>query len=117
MAALLGLLAFLGGSAVPAHAGAALASYAHPASAGQPELAVPLSTLGDDARSTHPSAARVAAQDRTPTAHPAGWADAAALLLLAAAALALGVRRACRRPVRTSWRRALAARAPPALAL
>ena len=32
-------------------------------------------------------------------------------------ALALGVRRACRRSTATAWRRALAARAPPALAL
>ena len=117
MAALLGLLAFLGGAAIPAHAGTPLASYTHDVATAGTRLAAPASTVGDDARSAQPTAARTSGHDRTPTPYPVGSAVAAALLLLAAAALALGVRRACRRSTATAWRRVLAARAPPALAL
>jgi hypothetical protein len=117
VAALLGLLAFLGGAAVAAPAGASSAVSSHDATNIATRFAAPSSTVGDEARSTQPSAARTTGHDRTPTPYPAGWAVAAALLLLAAAALALGVRRACRRSIPTAWRRALAARAPPALGL
>ena len=73
-------------------------------------------TVSDGVRSTHPAAARTAGADRAPASHAGGWAVAALLLLLAALALAVGVRRAASVARPAHWRPAAAPRAPPALA-
>jgi hypothetical protein len=117
VAAVLGVLAFLGGAAVPAHVDASVARTAAAVTADPAHLAAPTSTVGDVVRGTQPAVARTTGHDRSAAPYPATSAVAAVLLLLAAAALALGVLRACRRTSPTAWRRVLAARAPPALSV
>jgi hypothetical protein len=73
-------------------------------------------TVSDGVRSTHAAAARTTGTDRAPASHAGGWAVAATLLLLAALALTVGVRRAATAARPALWRPAAAPRAPPALA-
>ena len=73
-------------------------------------------TVGDGVLPAHPAAARSTGSDRAPVQHVAGWALLVLALLLATAALAVGVRRASCRPALQARRRAAAPRAPPALA-
>lgn len=121
MAALLGLLAFLGAAAVPAAAAGALVatpSAAHGAVLGDlVQAAGPTSSVGGAARTQQPVAVRTTAHDRTAAAHPGGWALGAALLVLAGLCLVAAVLRSGRRTTLTGWRRSLAPRAPPVLAL
>ena len=120
VAALLGLLAFLGGATLPVAHGlpgtsAPTTAAAHLGDAAQ--ASVPTPTVGGSVRAAHPTAARTTTQDRGPAPYPGVWAVPALLLLLAGAALSVAVLRSCRRTTSTSWRSRLAARAPPALAL
>lgn len=121
MAALLGLLAFLGGATVPAAATGGVAtpsSSSRNAVLGDLVQAVgPTSTVGGTARAPQPAAVRTTAHDRSTATYPGGWALGAALLLLAGLCLVTAVRRSCRPTTPTAWRRGLASRAPPALAL
>jgi hypothetical protein len=119
VAALLGLLAFLAYGTASASPGAPLSASAYGGGVvvrGDQQLAAPVATVDAVGRNGQQPAARTHGSDRTPVTHPLGWVLGVALLLLAAAALAGGVRRLCRRPTYAAWRGGLAPRAPPVLA-
>ena len=119
MAALLGLLAFLAYGTVSASPGAPFGASAYGGGAvvrGDQQLAAPVPTVDAVGRGGQQPVVRANGPDRSGTTHPLGWALGVTLLLLAAAALAGGVRRLCLRPTYAAWRGGLVPRAPPVLA-
>ncbi len=122
MAAVVGLLAALTSGAIAGAApgslplvtaaSAVVAQLADPAAASAPSAGL----VTDGLRAAHPVAARVGGTDRPTPAHAGGWALAALLLLLAACALAVGVRRATGLAHASLRGSAAGPRAPPALA-
>lgn len=122
MAVVVGLLAALTSGVVSASApgslplgaaaSAVVAQLADPAAASAPSAGL----VTDGLRAGHPAAARVGGTDRPTPSHAGGWALAALLLLMAACALAVGVRRATELAHPSVRGSAAGPRAPPALA-